>query len=87
MPTSMLSAESVLSVIRDFVLREKGEVAEPLDLDTPLLESGLVDSFGLVDLGADISRELGIPILSGTLLPEDFETPRILWNRIQEVTS
>ena len=79
------SAEAVLEVIRQFIIRQRGELPEAVTLDTPL--RGLVDSFGLVDLGMEISRELDMAVLSGDLLPEDFASPRTLWTRIQEVSA
>ena len=78
------SPESVLVIIREFVVREKGELTEKIDLDTPLLD-GVVDSFGLIDLAEEIGKAFELPLLSGNLLPEDFETARTLWNRIQDV--
>jgi len=81
------SPDSILEIIRAFVVRARGELPGPLDLDTALLDTGMVDSFDLIDLGTEISTELEIPMLMGNLLPEDFETPRVLWNRIQEISS
>ena len=80
------SADTVLRVISESIVRAKGDLSTPLTLDTPLLE-GLVDSFGLIELSEDIARALDLPLLSGNFVPEDFETPRTVWNRIQEILS
>lgn len=81
------SQEQVLELIKGFIIRQRGALPEAVELDTRLLDAGLIDSFGLVDLGEEISRALGIPLLTGNLLPEDFESPRTLWLRIEEISS
>lgn len=80
------SPESVLLIIREFVARQKGATETPIELDTPLLDEGIVDSFGLMDLAEEFGNAFEIQLL-GKLLPEDFESPRTLWNRIQDVAS
>jgi acyl carrier protein len=80
------SADAVLKIIEDFIIREKGRLSEPLSLDTPLLQRGLIDSFAVVSLGEEFSRAFGITVTSGTLIPEDFETPRALWSRLKDLT-
>lgn len=85
MTGSAASADAVLAIIRQFIIRTHGELPEPVELDTPLLDSGMIDSFGLVELGMEISKEFQLPLLAGNLLPEDFETAQTLWDRIQKV--
>lgn len=80
------SAESLLVIVRGFVEREKGKLTTPINLDTPLLD-GVVDSFGLIELAEEIGKAFALPALSEDLLPEDFESARKLWGRIQEVES
>lgn len=79
------SPEAVLKVIREFIIREKGSLNQAIELDTQLLDGGMIDSFGLIELGEEIGQAFELPLFSGNLLPEDFESPRTLWNRIQEV--
>mgnify|MGYP001367386587 CR=1 FL=1 len=81
------SAEAVLKILEEFIIREKGRLSEPLSLDTPLLQRGLIDSFAIVSLGEEFARAFGITVTSGTLIPEDFETPRQLWSRLQELAA
>lgn len=44
------SAQTILEITEAFVTQQRGKLPEPLTLDTPL-RRGLIDSFGLVDLG------------------------------------
>ena len=79
------SAETILEIIREHIIRTHGELPEPVELDTQLLGTGLVDSFGLVDIGLEIARTFNVP-MKKNFLPEDFETPNALWTRVQELT-
>jgi acyl carrier protein len=42
--------------------------------DTPLLEGGIVDSLGMLEILTFINRELGIELGDGDLVPENFAT-------------
>jgi acyl carrier protein len=77
--------EKVLSVIREFIAHKQGAAARPIDADTPLLRDGHIDSFGLVELIAELQQKLDVQIPDGALIPEDFETPRVLFERLRDV--
>jgi acyl carrier protein len=47
---------------------------KPLTADTEILESKLIDSFGILQLIADIEQKLGINILTEDLTLENFST-------------
>lgn len=47
-----------------------------LDEDTPLVSSGLVDSFALVEVLLELERVTGWRIPVGRVSPSDFETVR-----------
>jgi acyl carrier protein len=49
------------------------------------LRDGYLDSFALVELIADLEKHLNTPLEDGALIPEDFETPETLYNRLQEL--
>jgi len=50
--------------------------ARTLDVDTPLVSSGLLDSFALVDVLLELERVTGRRIPAGRVSPADFETVR-----------
>jgi acyl carrier protein len=81
------SPEAVLKIIEEFIIREKGRLSEPLSLDTPLLQRGLIDSFAVVSLGEEFGNAFGIALTSGSLIAEDFETPRLLYNRLKDLAT
>lgn len=51
--------------------------------DTPLLSSGLVDSFGLVVLLGEIEAEYDVVIDESDLGVDTFDTPRQILEQIQ----
>jgi acyl carrier protein len=76
---------AVLEVVRQFIAHKQGAAARSIDADTPLLRDGHIDSFGLVELIAELQQKLRIDIPDGALIPEDFETPRVLFERLQDL--
>lgn len=77
--------DNVLNVVRNFITDKRGAAARPIDADTPLLRDGHIDSFGLVELIAELQSKLGVTIPDGALIPEDFETPRVLFERLRDI--
>lgn len=63
-------------LIRDFIGKEllRGGREFPLDEETNLIESGVVDSLGIQKLVAHLESGFRIEILDEELLPENFET-------------
>ena len=53
------------------ILRQPGAV---LDLTTPLLSGGVIDSFSLIDLSFFIENELGVHLEDTELNAETFDT-------------
>ena len=45
-----------------------------VDESTSLVESGWLDSFGIVDLVAFLEREFGVALRDEDVVPENFET-------------
>jgi acyl carrier protein len=80
-----VSLESVIQIVNGFVTRTRGKLTRPIVADTKLFQEGLLDSFGLVELVLDLEKVSGTTIPEGHLLPDDFETPRVLHGRLQEL--
>ena len=77
--------DSMLAVIRGFVTHKKGKNADEIQVSTALLRDGYLDSFALVELIAELEKQLHISLPDGSLIPEDFETPQVLYDRLQEI--
>lgn len=77
--------DDVVRVVRGFVQQKKGTLAQSITADSALLRDGYTDSFGLIELIGRLEKELSITLPDGALIPEDFESPRVLWNRLQEL--
>jgi acyl carrier protein len=77
--------DAILGVVRGFVEHKRGKSAEKIGPNTALLRDGYLDSFALVELIAELEKQLAISLPDGSLIPEDFETPDVLSNRLQEL--
>lgn len=77
--------QSVLAIVADFVERNRGALPKPITATTKLLQEGLIDSFALVELIAELEERLQLDLPGGSLIPEDFETTTVLHERIQEL--
>ena len=79
-----ISLESVLATVCAYV-KAQGQSPDEITADTPLLQGGYLDSFGLVDFIDDLKTKLEITLDEQMLLPEDFETTAVLHTRLQEI--
>jgi len=77
--------DAILGVVRNFVEHKRGKNADAIGPQTALLQDGYLDSFALVELIAELEKQLAISLPDGSLIPEDFETPEVLYNRLQEL--
>lgn len=75
----------VVEIVGAFVARTRGVAAGSVQPGTRLLEEGLIDSFGLVELMGDLEKAIGSAIPEGALIPQDFETPTALFQRLQRL--
>jgi acyl carrier protein len=75
----------VLTWVREFVTQKRGVAADAIQPDTPLLREGCLDSFQLVELIVVLEKRLGETIPDGMLIPEDFETPTTLCERLRDI--
>ncbi len=80
-----ISHQRVLEIIQQFITHKQGAAARPIAADTPLLGEGYLDSFALVELIAELERQLPATLPDGSLIPEDFETPRTLCERLEQL--
>jgi acyl carrier protein len=76
---------SILAVVKSFVAEKRGKPADAIGANTALLRDGYLDSFALVELIAELEKQLSISLEDGSLIPEDFETPQVLHDRLQEL--
>ena len=66
--------EVILSYIRNEYLEDDDEV--DLDLDTPLISSGIVDSFSMVSLKRFLEKKYDITLPDEDASAESFDTVR-----------
>ncbi len=65
-----------IDVIKQFIAKELLSQSDPAALgdQDPLIESGIIDSFGIMSLIAFVEKEFGIHLESDELVPDNFET-------------
>jgi acyl carrier protein len=64
------------SIVNDYVSRELINRQEllPLRNDTPLIESGILDSLGLLSLLVFLEKQFNISVDDYEIIPENFNT-------------
>jgi acyl carrier protein len=67
--------QEMLSYLKEKVL---GNRRPDITVDTPLVSSGLVDSFTLIDLLLRLEKATGRRISPGKVNPRDMETVRLM---------
>lgn len=75
--------EQVITILNDIVGAGEGE----LEPDMDLFESGLLDSFGVVQLLVELEARLGIVLDIATLTREEIATPALIVERIRREES
>ena len=78
--------DQVRGVIASFVTKNRGLDGNAITNETALLRDGYLDSFSVVSLSNEIEQALSLALPSGTLLPEDFESVQVLFDRLVEAT-
>ena len=71
---SGMSADELGTRLIDYIAREVALEGDPIDLDTDLLLSGLVDSMGVIMVVNWMSDELGIAIDAVDVVLENFQS-------------
>lgn len=66
----------IIEIIKKFITEELAPDCDASELkeDQSLLESGIIDSFGIMNLLAFIEEEFQMKIPNKELIPENFET-------------
>ena len=65
---------SVEAAVRGFLTNELGKDASQVGADDSLLESGTIDSMGVLQLVAFLETTYGIKIDDDDLMPDNFDT-------------
>lgn len=68
--------EEIKDVVRDYVIEEYVDEDDDVEVDyeTPLISSGLVDSFSMVSLKAFLEKKYEIKLPDEEATPEAFDT-------------
>lgn len=80
-----LTLSKVVEVVAGFVASNHNVSVDTIGPSTRLLQEGLLDSFSLVSLIAELERVFGVELPEGTLLPDDFESPQVLCERLHQL--
>lgn len=74
----------VTESVREFILGTFPSARKrPLGNDDPLLENGILDSLGVLDIVGFIESEFGITAEDDELVPENFRTIQHIANYVQ----
>jgi acyl carrier protein len=68
------------------VLRDSLGLDEDVRPDTPLISSGLVDSFGIIGLLGDLEAHYGVIIEPEEVDAETFDTPQQILERLRRAS-
>ena len=60
--------------VRDFLKNDLGKAESDVGRDESLLESGIIDSMGVLQLVAFLESTYGIKVEDDDLMPENFDT-------------
>ena len=71
----------------DKLMRILSELSSDIDFETEdaLIDGGLLDSFDIVTLVAEIDDAFGIEIPAETLIPENFNSAKAIFALIQQL--
>jgi acyl carrier protein len=75
-------SQEIIEYIVGEVLRSPGTT---IDEDTPLVSSGLIDSFALVDILLKVEDITRMRIPAGKVQPKDMDTVRLMLETAQRV--
>ena len=75
-------AREIIEFIVNEVLRSPGTVIE---METPLVSSGLIDSFSLIEILLKVEDVTRMRIPAGKVQPKDMDTVRLMLETAQRV--
>jgi acyl carrier protein len=78
--TAELEAKIRDYIVRNLMLKKSGV---ELGLDQPLLESGIMTSFGIVELVSYLESSFGIQIDDYDIVPENFQSVRTITKLVE----
>lgn len=79
--------DEIKEVVLEYVIDEYVEEDEmEVTFDTPLISSGLVDSFSMVSLKAFLEKRYGISIPDTDATPEAFDTVNSIVGIVEKLT-
>ncbi len=83
------SREEKIKVITEYIIEEyiDEEDEEEIDPDTPLISSGIVDSFSMVSLKAFIERKYDVQIPDAKATTDAFDTVNNILDLLDEVSN
>jgi acyl carrier protein len=75
------------SVVLEYVKNEylEDDEDEDIDVDTPLISSGIVDSFSMVSLKVFLEKKYKVDIPDAKATPEAFDTVRKICSVVNEI--
>ena len=76
--------QAVLDYVIDEYLEDEEE-AEELDVDSPLISAGIVDSFSMVSLKLFLEQKYDIKIPDDQASPEAFDSVRSICNVVNSI--
>ena len=74
----MMNEGSIEAVIERFIVDDLllGSNQTELDLNQPLISSGILDSLALLQLMSFIKQQFGVAVQDGEVIPDNFQTIR-----------
>jgi len=74
---------AVLEYVKNEYLDEDDD--EEIDVDSPLISSGIVDSFSMVSLKVFLEKKYGVQIPDAKATPEAFDSVRKICTVVDEI--
>ncbi|WP_018180252.1 acyl carrier protein [Jongsikchunia kroppenstedtii] len=82
--SSAVSVDDVRAVVSEAIARRHGRT-EPIENDTEILLTGMLDSLTLVNIVADLERHLGRKLPEDLVVARNFRTPQTLHASVSAV--
>lgn len=80
----MANTEEMKEIILEYIIEEYAEEDDDVQVDTPLISGGLVDSFSMVSLKRFLEMKYKISIPDERATPEAFDSVNSIVKLVQE---
>jgi len=80
----MANIEEMKEIILEYIIEEYAEEDDDVQVDTPLISGGLVDSFSMVSLKRFLEMKYKISIPDERATPEAFDSVNSIVKLVQE---